>query len=28
VYTKSVTADDFVYISETNESCEKHSTQI
>ena len=27
VYTKSATADDFVYISETNESCEKHSTQ-
>ena len=27
VYTKSATADDFVYISETNESCEKHSTK-
>ena len=27
MYTKSATADDFVYISETNESCEKHSTQ-
>ena len=27
VYTKSVTAADFVYTSESNESCEKHSTQ-
>ena len=27
VYTKSTTAADFVYTSETNESCEKHSTQ-
>ena len=27
VYTKSATAADFVYISESNESCEKHSTQ-
>ena len=27
VYTKSATAADFVYTSETNESCEKHSTQ-
>ena len=26
VYTKSATADDFVYTSEPNESCEKHST--
>ena len=26
-YTKSGTAADFVYISETNESCEKYSTQ-
>ena len=26
VYTKSATAD-FVYTSESNESCEKHSTQ-
>ena len=27
VYTQSATAADFVYISESNESCEKHSTQ-
>ena len=27
VYTKSVTAADFVYTYESNESCEKHSTQ-
>ena len=27
VYTKSATAADFVYISESNESCDKHSTQ-
>ena len=27
MYTKSAAASDFVYISETNESCEKHSTQ-
>ena len=27
VYTKSATAADFVYTSESNESCEKHSTQ-
>ena len=27
VYTKSATAADFVYVSESNESCEKHSTQ-
>ena len=27
VYTKSATADDFVYTSESNESCEKNSTQ-
>ena len=27
VYTKSTIAADFVYTSETNESCEKHSTQ-
>ena len=27
VYTKSATAADFVYISESNTSCEKHSTQ-
>ena len=27
VYTKSATAADFVYSSESNESCEKHSTQ-
>ena len=27
VYTKSATAVDFVYTSESNESCEKHSTQ-
>ena len=27
VYTKSATAADFVYISESNESCEKHLTQ-
>ena len=27
VYTKSATAADFVYISESNENCEKHSTQ-
>ena len=27
VYTKSSTATDFVYISESNESWEKHSTQ-
>ena len=27
VYTKSVTTDDFVYTSESNESCEKHSTE-
>ena len=27
VYTKSTTAADFVYTSESNESCEKHSTQ-
>ena len=27
VYTKSATAADFVYISESNESCEKHSMQ-
>ena len=26
-YTKSATAADFVYASESNESCEKHSTQ-
>ena len=27
VYTKSATAADFVHTSESNESCEKHSTQ-
>ena len=27
VYTKSETAADFVYTSESNESCEKHLTQ-
>ena len=27
VYTKSAPAADFVYSSESNESCEKHSTQ-
>ena len=27
VYTKSATAADFVYTSESNESCEKHSTE-
>ena len=27
VYAKLATATDFVYISESNESCEKHSTQ-
>ena len=27
VHTKSATAADFVYTSESNESCEKHSTQ-
>ena len=27
VYTKSATAADFVYTSESNESCDKHSTQ-
>ena len=27
VYTKSATAIDFVHNSESNESCEKHSTQ-
>ena len=27
MYTKSATASDFVYISESNESCEKYSTQ-
>ena len=27
VYTKSATAADFVYTSESNERCEKHSTQ-
>ena len=27
VYTKSATAADFVYTSESNESCEKHSTK-
>ena len=27
VYTKSATAADFVYTSESNESCEKHLTQ-
>ena len=27
MYTKSVTAADFVYTSESNESCEKHLTQ-
>ena len=27
VYTKSATAADFVYISESNESCEKYSTE-
>ena len=27
VYTKSATATDFVYTSESNVSCEKHSTQ-
>ena len=27
VYTKSATAAEFVYTSESNESCEKHSTQ-
>ena len=27
VYTKSATAADFVYTSESNESCEKHSMQ-
>ena len=27
VYTKSATATDFVYTSESNESCEKHSTE-
>ena len=27
VYTKSETAADFVYTSESNESCEKHSTE-
>ena len=27
VYTKSGTAADFVYTYESNESCEKHSTQ-
>ena len=28
VYTKSAAAADFVYISESNESYEKHSTQM
>jgi hypothetical protein len=27
VYTKSATAADFVYTYESNESCEKHSTE-
>ena len=27
LHTKSATAADFVYTSELNESCEKHSTQ-
>jgi len=27
VYTKSATAADFEYTSESNESCEKHLTQ-
>ena len=27
MYTKSATAVDFVYISESNDSCEKYSTQ-
>ena len=27
VYTKSATAADFVYTSESNESCEKHLTK-
>ena len=27
VYTKSATAADFVYTFESNESCEKHSTE-
>ena len=27
MYTKSATAADFVYTSESNEGCEKHSTQ-
>ena len=27
VYTESATAADFVYTSESNESCEKHSMQ-
>ena len=27
VYTKSAAVADFVYTSESNESCEKHSTQ-
>ena len=27
VYTKSATAADFVYTSESNESCENHSTE-
>ena len=27
VYTKSATAADFIYTSELNESCEKHSTE-
>ena len=27
VYTKSAAVVDFVYTSESNESCEKHSTQ-
>ena len=27
MYTKSATAANFVYTSESNESCEKHSTQ-
>ena len=27
VYTKSATATDFVYTSESNESCEKHLTE-
>ena len=27
MYTKSAAVADFVYTSESNESCEKHSTQ-